>query len=166
MYYCDIFKALNESKAGYLVAGGLAVNLHGVPRVTMDLDIMIEMTLSNIKKVTSEIMKIGYKPKLPVNVDDLANPEIREEWIKDRNLIAFSLYLPSDPSKEVDIIIASPFGYADLLPSSTVVVYRDIQIPVVGLYQLIEMKKISGRPQDRWDMKMLSKVRELGEKYG
>ncbi len=39
--YAHIFKALSEAKVRYLVAGGIAVNLHQVMRATVDLDLIL-----------------------------------------------------------------------------------------------------------------------------
>jgi hypothetical protein len=36
MFYLDIFKALEKHRVRYLLIGGLAMNLHGVPRMTME----------------------------------------------------------------------------------------------------------------------------------
>jgi hypothetical protein len=41
MYYFEILKELFDRKIDYLIVGGLAVNLYGVPRVTQDIDIII-----------------------------------------------------------------------------------------------------------------------------
>ncbi len=40
MAYDEVFRALSAKKARYLVAGGVAVNLLGVPRMTADLDLI------------------------------------------------------------------------------------------------------------------------------
>ncbi len=40
MFYLDLFKALEKHKVRYLLVGGLAMNLHGVPRATMDVDLV------------------------------------------------------------------------------------------------------------------------------
>ena len=46
--YQTIFKKLNQKKIDYLVVGGLAVNFHGIPRMTYDLDLMILLEPNNI----------------------------------------------------------------------------------------------------------------------
>jgi len=38
----DVFASLSRHDVRYLVIGGIAVVLHGVPRATFDLDILIE----------------------------------------------------------------------------------------------------------------------------
>ena len=46
--YKAIFKELNEAGIDYLVVGGLAVNFHGIPRMTYDIDLMILPEPGNI----------------------------------------------------------------------------------------------------------------------
>ncbi len=41
MYYFDELGEFYKKKVDYLVVGGLAVNLYGIPRVTQDIDILI-----------------------------------------------------------------------------------------------------------------------------
>ena len=38
MFYEEILIALQKHRVRYLILGGAAVNLHGVPRMTADLD--------------------------------------------------------------------------------------------------------------------------------
>lgn len=45
--YLDVFKCLNRRKVKYVVIGGVAAVVHGVPRTTFDLDLLIEATLEN-----------------------------------------------------------------------------------------------------------------------
>ena len=43
------FRELEASKVRYLLVGGLAMNLHGVPRMTMDVDIILAMDEPNLQ---------------------------------------------------------------------------------------------------------------------
>jgi hypothetical protein len=43
----DVFRCFQKHKIKYLVIGVIASVLHGVPRATFDLDILIEATLEN-----------------------------------------------------------------------------------------------------------------------
>lgn len=45
-----VFHSLNNAGARYLVAGGVAVNIHGYQRMTVDLDLVIQLNSDNIKK--------------------------------------------------------------------------------------------------------------------
>jgi hypothetical protein len=42
---------LNEAEVEYLVIGGIAAVLHGVPRATFDLDILIRPTPENATRL-------------------------------------------------------------------------------------------------------------------
>ena len=45
------WEALNKNEVLYLMVGGIATNLHGYQRTTEDIDIWIEDTLENRKKI-------------------------------------------------------------------------------------------------------------------
>jgi len=45
-----ILHALNHADVRYLIAGGVAVNLHGYQRLTHDLDLVIQLEQSNIRQ--------------------------------------------------------------------------------------------------------------------
>ncbi len=46
----DVFKSFQQHDARYVVIGGIAAILHGVPRATFDLDILIEATPENARR--------------------------------------------------------------------------------------------------------------------
>lgn len=45
--HLDVYRSLNSHKVQYLVIGGLAVNLYGLPRSTKDMDLFIKHQLEN-----------------------------------------------------------------------------------------------------------------------
>ena len=49
--YKAIFKELNTEKINYVVVGGLAVNFHGIPRMTYDIDLLIQLEPKNILRI-------------------------------------------------------------------------------------------------------------------
>jgi len=53
MVYEDIFTKLNERKVNYLVVGGIALVLHGVVRLTADLDLIVKLQSDNLAKFIS-----------------------------------------------------------------------------------------------------------------
>lgn len=90
MLYRDIMKAFYRTCIRYLIAGGLAVNLHGVPRVTQDVDIVIAPDRGNITALNRVLKELGYIPRLPVDPEDRADPEKVKNWVDQENLNAFS----------------------------------------------------------------------------
>ena len=167
MYYFEILEGLYKSKVRYLIAGGLAVNLYGVPRVTQDIDIVIAMSKENVLKITSLLKELGYVPRLPVNPEDLANPDKVKDWIENKNLKAFSFYHKKDNYKVIDIVLVHPLDFEKSFINRTVKRAKDIDIYLASIDDVIKMKEFSGRTQDLSDIEMLNKVRKyLEEKNG
>ena len=163
MYYLEVFSLLNKLAVRYLVAGGIAVVLHGVVRLTADLDLMIDLEKENLLKLMEALKILGYKPKLPVNPSDFADPKTRKEWIKKKNMKVFSFIHPKDEYKFIDIFVDEPISFADAYKRRQVIEAKEIGINVLSLDDLIALKKSSGREQDLADIKML---RELKKSHG
>ncbi|MEW6607586.1 MAG: nucleotidyl transferase AbiEii/AbiGii toxin family protein [bacterium] len=155
MHYIDIFRKFNENKVKYFVIGGLAVNFHGLPRFTYDIDILIEMEDENIKRLIDLLTKWGYKPKVPVNPYDFAIKEIRDSWINDKNMKAFNFYNDKAIISEIDIIIESPVSYKDGIKNAVIFDAEGIAIPVISLGDLVKMKRKANRDIDLYDIKHL-----------
>ena len=80
LYYERIFKTFQRRKLRYLIAGGMAVNLHGIPRFTKDVDILIEISAENLERLKAVIRDLGLKPRMPVPLDDFLSPENWVRW--------------------------------------------------------------------------------------
>lgn len=73
MFYCEkLLRELHRAKIPYLVVGGMAVNLHGYDRSTGDLDIMVSLKTADVTRLVKVIKMIGFRPRLPVSLDDEA----------------------------------------------------------------------------------------------
>jgi len=59
--YQDVFRCLKKHDVRYVVIGGIAAVLHGVPRATFDLDLLIDATGSNATRLLAALTeaKIG-----------------------------------------------------------------------------------------------------------
>ncbi|HNX91066.1 MAG TPA: nucleotidyl transferase AbiEii/AbiGii toxin family protein [Candidatus Omnitrophota bacterium] len=155
MYYESVFKAFNKNKIQYLVAGGLAVNLHGVPRMTPDLDVLVAADDVNLKKIVTVLTSLKYTNRLPGNAEHLADREKREAWIKNRNLTAYTFYNKKEPFMEVDILLVSPVSFEEAYKRRVVKKGRGISIPIVSMEDLITMKWEVKRETDLDDIRML-----------
>lgn len=160
MYYKDLFEVFHHSKIRYVVVGGLAVVLKGIPRLTMDIDIIVDFEENNLRRALGALDSLGFKPKLPVNPDDFLSAETRKSWRKEKNMLVFNFYHPNKPAEQIDIFTELPFSFSELYDSRTVEKLGDIEIPVVSTQHLIEMKKTSGRKQDMADIEQLEKLNE------
>jgi len=158
--YKTIFKELNELGIDYLVVGGLAVNLFGVPRLTYDIDLMILLETENIRKLVNKITQWGYKPKIPANPMDFADESKRNTWIHEKGMKAFNFFSGHLPVGEIDIVINSPISYKTLKDRAVVIELQEVRIPVVSIHHLIELKLHAGRKQDLSDVEYLKIIIE------
>lgn len=137
----------------FAVVGGYAVALHGAVRGTIDLDLIIRQTKRSYIQVAEALSELGFTSQLPVTAEEVFN--FRLEYIKNRNLIAWSFINPSNPSEVVDIIITH-----DLTKLKTVVKHsRQLAIPVLAIDDLIKMKSSTGRDQDKADIAALERLK-------
>lgn len=158
MFYQRLFAALAGHDVRYLLVGGLAVNLYGVPRMTMDVDVIIALDPQNVDHFIAAVEELGLRPVLPVAMAELADPAKRKEWVERPNLVAFALRAQGtgDPTGDVVLGVELPFDEAH---RRRVVRELDgIAIDVASIKDLIAMKKRSGREQDRYDVLQLQKL--------
>lgn len=161
MYYEKIFKELNRRQVRYLVVGGIAVNLYGVPRATMDLDLMVDLDRANLQKFIAALTELGFKQKLPVKIEDLLDPKKRRIWQQEKNMISFSLFHPQKPFQVVDIFVDNPIDFEVADRAKQTMGTGGPKIPVIGIDDLIILKQKAGRKQDLSDIEALRKIKEL-----
>ena len=68
----EFIELLNVHKVKYLVIGGYAVNFHGYPRYTKDIDFWIYK--DNISNLLKAIAAFGFD-SLGLDMEDFTNPE-------------------------------------------------------------------------------------------
>jgi predicted nucleotidyltransferase len=158
--YLTIFKELNQLEVDYLVVGGLAVNFHGIPRMTYDIDLMIRLESRNILEMVSKLTRWGYRPKVPVDPRDLADDEKRTLWVRDKGMKTFNFYSETLPIGEIDLIIESPIPYNRLKQNAVVIEIGGEEIPVVSIHDLIQLKIEAGHKQDLADVEHLRMILE------
>jgi hypothetical protein len=95
-------------------------------------------------------LSIGLKSRLPVNADSVFN--FRQEYIKNRNLIAWSFYNESRPYEVVDIILTVDLKKIKTVKKS----FAGQKFTVISIPDLIKMKTAAARPQDLADVEALN----------
>ncbi|MBI5325187.1 MAG: hypothetical protein HZB41_07955 [Ignavibacteriae bacterium] len=161
MFYLDILEEFYKKDIKYLIVGGLAVNLHGVPRVTQDIDIIIATNRNNILKIIEILTSFSYIPRLPVNPQELAEPDVVKEWIEKRNMKAFSFYHVRENFKVIDIVISHNLNFENAFENKIVKKVNGFEIYISSIENLIKLKEYSGRDQDLSDVEMLKKVIQI-----
>jgi hypothetical protein len=152
----QILRRLNEEGVSYLIIGGLANNLHGYDRTTGDVDICYERSWENIHRLVVVLHALGASPRswphdLPFVLD--------EQTLLNGDRFAFTT-----SAGDLDLL-GTPTGsdgYGDLVRKAELMqVDPEFVIPVIGLDDLIRLKRAAGRPKDLADLPDLERLREL-----
>jgi hypothetical protein len=141
--YRDFLTALVAQNARFLIVGAHALAAHGYPRATVDIDIWIDATSQNARRVWQALAEFGAP------LDDLS---IREEDLTRTDVVAqFGL-----PPNRIDILTGlSGLTFEGAWPNRVEDVLEGVRVPVLGLADLLENKRAVGREKDRADVKGL-----------
>jgi hypothetical protein len=156
-----IVGALNEAGVRYIVVGGLAVIAHGYLRVTSDVDIVIKLAPGDISKAFQAVAEIGYHPSVPVTAEDFSNPEIREAWRTQKNMIVLKMWSERHPETPLDIFIYEPFDFDEEYRNALRPGDSTLAAPFATIPALIAMKEGTDRPHDRIDIEKLREIANL-----
>ncbi|MBI4145456.1 hypothetical protein HY493_04610 [Candidatus Woesearchaeota archaeon] len=143
-------KGLNKAKVDYVIIGAIALGLQGFPRSTSDLDIVPKLTRPNLRRAIDVLLKLDYRPRLPVDPYDVADAKIRAYWFKEKNLRAFTLF--RGPVDEIDLVIYPHLTYAECKAHAREVLISKTKVHVASLRDLLTMKKAANRPKDLYDI--------------
>ncbi len=120
MNYEKVFKALNKAKVKYVVAGGVAVVLHGYRRHTDDLDLIVFLQKENLEKLFDTVRSAGYSPKVPVLKEQFTDARTRERWKKEKGMIVFSFVENDPPFNLIDMFVDEPISFKALYNKESV----------------------------------------------
>ncbi|MGH7164509.1 MAG: hypothetical protein ACREIS_03160 [Nitrospiraceae bacterium] len=164
MIYETIFRGLHAARVRYLVVGAVAINLHGIPRMTADLDLMVDMTEWNLRKFVETAVALGYRPRVPVEAGQLLDPSKRREWQEMKSMVMFTWLHPNRPYEEIDLFLENPIDFESAYAGRKELPVIDFTIPLASTSDLIALKRISDREQDRSDIEALTRLQRLEDK--
>ena len=154
-----IFQILNAGGVRYVVVGGLATVLHGYARLTADVDLAVDLAPEKATKMIQVLVAKGFRPQVPVLPQEFANPIVREIWLREKHMRAFSLVDPTNPMRVVDLLLKPEVPFEELLARSQEVVLNRTKIKIASIDDLIALKRHAGRPQDLVDIEQLETIR-------
>ena len=159
--YGEILREFQKQKVRYVLVGGIAFNLLGGYRNTLDMDILVEMSDENLLKIVNILKKAGYHVKQPVDPAKIADKKIRKDWIKNKNMKAFNFYKGERTYEEVDIVIDSPVDFKEAIKDALETRVGGLALKVISPKNFIKMKKASGRDKDLKDIEELKIARSM-----
>jgi len=144
--FLDIMRALSAERAEYILIGGFAVILHGLSRLTADIDIFIKPDAENLERVKKALRNV-----FP------AEDEIDSLSLQDLHDYAVVRFGTADDFY-IDLIarIGEMFRYEDL--EWEVREVSGAQVRIATPETLLRMKQDSFRPEDKRDVRFLAEL--------
>lgn len=138
----EFVELLNNHKVEYLIVGGYAVGVHGHPRYTGDLDVWINVTVENAKKMIEVLNDFGFSSFGLTEVD----------FTKLGNIIQMGY-----PPFRIDILTKiDGVEFVDCYANRMIIQYDQVSMNFIGINELKQNKRASGRPKDLDDLVNLS----------
>ncbi len=142
----SLLSAFIDADVRFMLVGAHALAVHGYPRATRDMDLWIEPSAENARRVMQALNAFGA-PLHDLTVDDLA-------------IDATVFQIGIDPNR-VDIVCGiDGVTFADAWPNRIGVAVDGINVPVIGPADLIRNKRSTGRLRDAADAEALEDLLE------
>jgi predicted nucleotidyltransferase len=144
-----ILRALAEHEVDYVLIGGLAVQTHGHVRTTNDADLIPAPEPANLERLAAALRELEAK---------VLNPGEEKTAVDARMLPRATIWQFATRDGGIDVMHEVPGGrpYKELRQRALRVQLGDIEVPVVDLDDLIQMKLARGRPVDLADVAALT----------
>ncbi len=137
----DFVQLLIKNDVDYLIVGGYAVGIHGHPRYTGDLDIWLNPSVENAKRILLAVNEFGFS-SYKLAVDD---------FIKEGNVIQLGY-----PPLRIDLLTEiDGVHFDECFKNKLVVDIDDLKVNFISYNDLIQNKKASNRYKDLDDIENL-----------
>ncbi len=166
MDYAKVFHALSEHEVRYLVVGGVALNLLGVPRMTGGLDLFVPLEKENLSRLLAALQSLGCWPRVPSEAEALLDPKVRAE-MKEEGYASFPFLNPDTPTMTVNVVLEPPLRFPDAEKKREMVACGRLPVPVLSAADMIRWKDKFRRQRDRSDIESLHNLlRVQGKEKG
>jgi len=148
--YLEFLRLLNKHRVKYCIIGSYAVAFYAHPRYTKDIDILIERSLSNARKLVKALIDFGFA-SLKLKAEDFTEPGI-------------IIQLGYEPLR-IDIITSiKGTNFDRIWANRRKGYYGDIKVNFIDLEDLKLLKRKFGRLIDKADLEFLEKMAKSTKK--
>jgi hypothetical protein len=159
-----VLRTLAEHGVEFVVIGGLAVQTYGYMRPTQDLDIIPRPDLANLSRLGEALAELRARLHRTARPVDVTDPHV----LRRAALVPLMTVHGRLDVMNIESTAGTPARYSELRERAIEVDLGAMEVAVVGLDDLIRMKKAAGRAQDRIDIGALTRLdedlaREAGE---
>lgn len=152
---------LSDHGVEFLVVGGQAEALMGSARVTYDVDLCYRRTVDNLERLATALVTLNLTLRG-------APPELKFRLDAQALALGQHYTFTVDGEFPLDFLgYLEPIGtYEDLLPNAEIMSIGGRPTHVIGLDDLIRIKRYIGRPKDRESLLQLEAIKRLREQEG
>ena len=141
----DLFSALCDAGADFIVVGAHAVMVHTEPRYTKDLDIWVRPTAENAQRVLAALRHFGA-PLSDLTESDLA--------------IAGTIFQIGVAPNRIDVLTSiDAVEFQDAWARRVPTRYDDVPISILSIDDLLTNKRAVNRLQDQIDVERLERAK-------
>jgi hypothetical protein len=137
--------SLDEARIDYAICGGVALAIHGHPRFTKDIDLVVQA--EDVDRIQRVVAERGFTlPALPMTFDAGSSTERRVHRlskIDEADLLTLDLLVLRGPA------------FRGVWDDREEFAWRERSVRAVSRQGLITMKRAAGRPQDLVDIDLL-----------
>jgi hypothetical protein len=135
-----VFASFQKHNVRYIIIGGIAAVLHGVPRATFDVDLLIEASSENAQQLLDALAESNFATATLIDANELLAHEIT--IFRDR--------------VRIDVQTSTPgIKFEDAWQKKVAMTYQGQEFYVAAKEDLIASKRAAGRDKDLEDVKML-----------
>ena len=97
---------------------------------------------------------------MPFSLDILIDEKTREEYVREKNLIAYSFFNSGKNTFLIDVLVKQPFDFKSMWERKETREFNKVTINLLSVEDLIFMKENTKRIQDENDVVLLSKLKK------
>jgi uncharacterized nucleotidyltransferase DUF6036 len=157
--FLTVLAEFQERNIRYVLVGGLAVLLHGVDRLTADVDLVVDLAPEQATKAVETLLALGFKSNAPVDARQFADAAVRKRWQTESGMLVLSFWDPENRRPTVDLFAEYPMDFESLYKDSLLLPLSTTNVRVASVDHLIAIKQAAGRPKDLDDVNRLTELR-------
>lgn len=148
----ELLEKLAHAEVRYLLVGGGAVLLHGHSRTTADLDILVEASQDNARRLLRALAGWGEGAGAELEVEELSIPQLGAlRVIEGFTLDIFTLMR----ARALDANLA----FDDLIgDAKRRILSNGVEVCFASIPRLLDLKAKTGRPKDLSDTAVLTEI--------
>jgi hypothetical protein len=140
----------------FTVVGGIAVQAHGHMRGTRDLDLIPDPGLLNLSRLSEALAALGARLAHADRAIDVGDPHL----LRRAPLVTLVTHHGPLDILNIETTAGAPRSYEQLRERAVEAQLDGRTVPIVGLDDLIRMKRIAGREVDLSDIGALTRTDE------